>query len=232
MLLTDRAAFPVLLRVTVCAALGVPTVLLKVRLVGEALATGAAPVPVRVTICGLVDVELSVMLREAVRVPPAAGVKVTLMVQLALAATELPQVLVWAKSPESVPVTATVIGLRVAFPVLLRVTDCAALVVPRFWLLKVRLAGERVTTGPVLIPLRAITCVPVPAALSVIVRVPASVPTVPAGGVKVTLIAQLAPAARVEGLKGQLLVWEKLELVTILVIVRETLLLVLVTLAD
>jgi hypothetical protein len=34
------------------------------------------------------------MLTEAVRLPLAEGVKVTLIVQLALAATELPQVLV------------------------------------------------------------------------------------------------------------------------------------------
>jgi hypothetical protein len=34
------------------------------------------------------------MLTEAVRLPPAVGVKVTLIVQFAPAATELPQVLV------------------------------------------------------------------------------------------------------------------------------------------
>ncbi len=63
------------------------------------------PVPERLTVCGL-PLALSVMLTEAVRVPVAEGVKVTLIVQLAPAATELPHVLVCAKSPALVPVTA------------------------------------------------------------------------------------------------------------------------------
>jgi hypothetical protein len=56
------------------------------------------PVPVKLTLCVLpvTLLLLSVMVKEAVRVPGAAGVKVTLTVQLLLAATELPQVLVWA----------------------------------------------------------------------------------------------------------------------------------------
>ena len=49
--------------------------------------------PVRLTVCGL-PVALSVMVTEAVRLPGAVGVKVTLMVQLPPAGTELPQVLV------------------------------------------------------------------------------------------------------------------------------------------
>ena len=65
----------------------------KARLVGERLTRAAVPVPVRLTVCGL-PLALSVMLSEAVRLPVAAGVNVTLMVHLALAATELPQVLV------------------------------------------------------------------------------------------------------------------------------------------
>jgi hypothetical protein len=62
------------------------------------------------------------MLTEAARLPLAAGVKVTLMVQFPPAATELPQVLVWAKSPALVPVTARLAMLKPAFPVLLKVT--------------------------------------------------------------------------------------------------------------
>ena len=63
-----KAALPVLLRVTVWAALVVPTDWLpKARLVGERPSTGAAaavsvPVPERVTFCGLPRA-LSVMLR-------------------------------------------------------------------------------------------------------------------------------------------------------------------------
>ena len=124
-------ALPVLLRVRVCAALVVPTDRLpKLRLVAERLATGAAavPVPERLTACGL-PLALSVMLTEALRVPEAEGVKVTLIVQLAPVVSELPHVLVCAKSPALVPVTAMVVMLKVALPVLLRVTVRAALVV-------------------------------------------------------------------------------------------------------
>ncbi len=82
------AALPVLLSVTICAALIVPTPwLAKVRLVADKLTigAGAVPVPVKVTVCGL-PVALSVMLTAALRVPVALGTKVTLMVQLAFAA--------------------------------------------------------------------------------------------------------------------------------------------------
>jgi len=88
--------------------------------VGERLARAAVPVPERLTACGL-PLALSVMLTEAVRLPLAAGLNVTLMVQLALAATELPQVLVWAKSLALVPVSARLVMLKAALPVLLRV---------------------------------------------------------------------------------------------------------------
>jgi len=47
--------------------------------------------PLSVTFCGL-PLALSVMLSAAVRVPDAVGLKVTLTVQLAPAANELPQV--------------------------------------------------------------------------------------------------------------------------------------------
>ena len=54
------------------------------------------PVPVILTLCVLPAtlLLLSVMVNVAVRVPGAAGVKATLMLQLPLGATELPQVLV------------------------------------------------------------------------------------------------------------------------------------------
>jgi hypothetical protein len=51
------------------------------------------PVPVKPTACGL-SLALSVILTEAARVPIAEGVKVTLMLQFAPAATEVPQVFV------------------------------------------------------------------------------------------------------------------------------------------
>jgi len=89
-----KGALPALLRVTVCAVLVTPTDWLpKARLVGERLTAAAVPVPERLTDCGL-PLALSVMLIEAVRLPLAEGVKVTLMVQLLSAASELPHVLV------------------------------------------------------------------------------------------------------------------------------------------
>ena len=86
--------------------------------------------------------------------PGREGVKVTLIVQLPPAGTDDPQVLVWPKSPAFVPVTAMPAMVNVAFPVLLRVTGSAGLLVPRFWLPKVRLGVVRLTTGPPPVPLR------------------------------------------------------------------------------
>ena len=91
-----RLAFPVLLRVTLCAALVVPTFwLVNVKVVAERLAVAAVPVPVRLAVCGL-PAALSEMLTDAVRVPATVGVNVTLIMQLPFAATELPHVLVSA----------------------------------------------------------------------------------------------------------------------------------------
>ena len=94
------AAPPVLESVTVCAPLVDPTVwLANVSEVGETLAVGvptAAPVPVRLTVCGL-PAALSEMAIAADRAPVAVGVNDTLMVRFPLfAATELPHVLVCA----------------------------------------------------------------------------------------------------------------------------------------
>ncbi len=94
------------------------------------------PVPVRGTVWGL-PLALSEMLTLAVRVPLAVGVKVTLIVQLTLAATLPPdvgQVVPDAstKSPGFVPVMLMLVMVRVALPKLLSSTDCAALVVPTF----------------------------------------------------------------------------------------------------
>ena len=96
------------------------TWLANVRLVGERLTAGAAPVPVRLTVCGL-PVALSARVRDAVRVPLAAGVNVTLIVQLFPATTLDPQLFVWAKSLVLVPERAMLVTLKVALPVLFRV---------------------------------------------------------------------------------------------------------------
>jgi hypothetical protein len=100
----------------------------KERMADEKLTDGAltpvpeaVPVPARLTDCGL-PAALSVRLRAAVRDPLTAGLKVTLIVQLAPAATLDPQLLVSEKSLESVPVIPMLVMLKAALPVLLRVT--------------------------------------------------------------------------------------------------------------
>lgn len=81
--------------VTVMAALVVPTGWsAKVRLVGTSVTVAAGiPAPVNRTTWGLSGA-LSVTVSVPVRVPVAVGVKVTEIVQLAPAATLVPQVLV------------------------------------------------------------------------------------------------------------------------------------------
>jgi hypothetical protein len=96
MLLIVSAADPVLVSVTVWAALLVFTNWLpKLRLVGEKDTAGAVvPVPLRATVCGL-PLALSVTVTLPLRKPDAVGLKVTEIVHVPAAAIEAPQVLVW-----------------------------------------------------------------------------------------------------------------------------------------
>ena len=93
-------------------------------------------------------------------------------------------------------------------PVFVSVTSRGELVVPTFWAGKLRLAGARLTAEPRIevtpVPLRPTVC-GLPAALSVMVKVPVCVPT--AVAVNMTLIAQVEPGLRVAGKVGQVLVW-------------------------
>src|SRR5258708_1482002 len=147
MLLMCNGAVPVFFRITSRPLLTVPTTWLPNNTAfRDKLTAGATPVPLKVTICGLL-VALSSIVRFGERAPAKAGVKVTLIVQLCPAATLPPQVLVSTKSPGLAPNIVMLESSRVAFPVLLRVTPCAALVVPTFWLANTILVGFRVTTG-------------------------------------------------------------------------------------
>jgi hypothetical protein len=189
MLLMARGAFPVFCSVKVWGPLVVPRFwLLNVRGVVGTLATGALPVPMRFTVCGL-PWALSAMLTAAVRLPMAAGVNVTLIVQLPFTATVLPQVLVTVKSLGFAPVVPMLVMVKLTFPVLVRVTDCAALVVPRFWLVKVRVPAEKLTAAPLPVPVRTTVCgllARLSAMLIEDVRVPGAV------GVNCTIIVQVA----------------------------------------
>src|SRR5579863_8198268 len=115
-----KAVVPPLVRVAIMAALVLPTATLpKFKVVGASFTN--VPVPVSETVCGL-PAALSATDTLAVRVPELAGLKVTLMVQLAPAATEVPQVLVSEKSELLVPVMLIDVMLTALFPSLVRVT--------------------------------------------------------------------------------------------------------------
>src|SRR5256712_7404189 len=126
-----KAVVPTLVRVIVFGGLSVPIVPIattpKLKLTGESFAV--VPIPLSVTFCGL-PAALSLMLTAAIRVPLAVGLNVTLILQLAPAANELPQVWVCAKFPALVPVIAMLLMVKLAVPVFLSVTFFAALVVP------------------------------------------------------------------------------------------------------
>src|SRR6266566_5530746 len=118
------------------------------------------------------------------------------------------QLLVWAKSPALVPVSPMLVMVRVPAPLSVSVTVWAALLVPTFCVLKLRLGGLRLTAGAGVmpVPLKATLC-GLPVALSASVRL--ALRAAATVGVKVTLTVQEAPAASVLGLVGQLLVWAK-----------------------
>jgi len=128
--------------VTVADDVDPTAVLGNVRLVG-ATVSGASPVPVSLTSCGLVAA-LSVTVRAPVTAPRLVGLNVTLMVQLLLAASELPQLLLWANSPLAAmePISS---GPE---PELVSLTDFDALVVPAASFPKASVVAFRVAVPP------------------------------------------------------------------------------------
>ena len=68
---------------------------------------------------------VSTILIAAVRLPEADGVKVMVVAQLPLTATEVPHVVVSPKSPALLPVTVMVVMPKLMLPVFVRVTTCA-----------------------------------------------------------------------------------------------------------
>ena len=132
---------------------------------------------------------LSVIVSVPERLPSCVGVNVTLIVQLPLAATELPQSLVCAKSP----VVMILVMVNGASPVLLNVTVWTALVLPTSWFPKSRLVADWLTIGRIPVPVRLSICgllVASSKTVTVATRLPRVV------GRKMRLILQLAPAAR------------------------------------
>jgi hypothetical protein len=92
---------------------------------------------------------LSAKFNEALRLPVADGVNVTLTVQVPSGVTVAPvQVLaLLAKSLAFAPAIVTVEIVRLAVAVLVTVSVWAALVAPTFCGLNVRLVGEKDTGG-------------------------------------------------------------------------------------
>ncbi len=122
---------PVLLRLSVCAAPLIPDNWAgKVSEAVDKLTKGPSPVPFSAALCGLPEA-LSAKLSEALRLPGAAGVKVTLTVQVLFGVTVAPvqESALLVKSPAFVPAIVAVERVRFPVPLLVRVTLCAALVV-------------------------------------------------------------------------------------------------------
>lgn len=142
----------------------------------------------------------------AVLLPAAVGLNVAEIVQLPFTARvdgEAGQLLIWAKSPLFVPARAMPVMASGAVPELVRVTDCAPLVVPTSCEPNVSDVGVSVTVGAVPVPDTEMLS-GLSVALSVTSTFAARIPA--AVGRKLTLIVQVEPAPR---LAGQLLVCEK-----------------------
>ena len=112
---------------------------------GETLATGWTPAPVRLTVWGLL-LALSATVTVAVMLPVVVGLNVTLMVQLLPAASEAPQLLVWENSL----VELTLEIKSAALPTSCTTTVCGGLVLPTAWGAKVKDAGVKLTPGALL----------------------------------------------------------------------------------
>ena len=131
------------------------------------------------------------MVKEPLRKPSAVGVNVSIMLQLAPAASELPQPFACSKSP----LTEIPERCSVAPPVLLNVIGCAALAVFSSCAPKTNAVGVALAKGSTPVPDR-LTTGAVPLVLLETVRLPVRVPR--AVGVNETLMAQPAPGARLE----------------------------------
>jgi hypothetical protein len=132
-LVNVMAVFPVLVTVTICAALMVPTVCgPNVKLEGERLIVPVpdVPVPVRAAVSGLPPVTLSVTVSAPVIGPTVAGLNATSNVQLAAGAKVAVGVHV---PPDAISKFAAIekpVRPTDTVPLFVIVTACAALVVP------------------------------------------------------------------------------------------------------
>jgi hypothetical protein len=188
---TLSGAPPEFVKVTLCDALVVPVArVANVSDAGLSITCEPRDIPDRLTICGLPGA-LSVIVRAATRTPPAVGVNVTLTLHAPPGASEPPHVLDSAKSPAFPPATAIFVMVSAAFPILVSMTDCDALVVPTAVEGNVIRAGDSCRKGPFTpVPVSGITC-----GLACVVSVRVSVPLLAprAAGANVTLMVQFCP---------------------------------------
>ncbi len=155
-----RAALPALVRVAVIAvAVVLMTVDGKARdAVSAACGTVATPVPATVAVW---VPTLSVTLTLAANNVAEPGVKVMLTEQLAPAARVVPQLLVWAKTEDPVPVMVTEpIPVMAPVPVLVSTSVCGAEVVETVVAGKFNDNGaNEASPTPLTVPLRVAICV-------------------------------------------------------------------------
>ena len=149
-LATVNGAAPVFFNTDDCDALDEPTSCEpNAKVAGVKDTAGAAPVPVRPTLCGL-PAASSPMLTLALRAPAADGLKVTATEQVAPAASVAGasgQVLVAVKSAAFAPTTPTLLIVSGPVPVFFTTDDCDGLVDPTGCDPKPKLGGVSDTAG-------------------------------------------------------------------------------------
>lgn len=124
------ARSPGLVNVTACCELVVfSRAAAKVSEAGDGVARMPCAVPLRLT-AGATGIELLANDKAALRAPRAEGAKITLIVQLAPAAREGPQLLVWVKSEAPILLIVRLLIESVVVPVLVKVRVCGELVLP------------------------------------------------------------------------------------------------------
>jgi hypothetical protein len=160
-------------------------------------------VPVRAAECGEPEA-LSATEIAAVRAAADAGVNVTVMGQLAPAASEAPQLLVWPKLLALVPVTEILVMVRGAVPGFESVMGSGVAAVLTSVAGNASGFGLSTACGAIPVPLRAAVCGE-PVALSVMESVALRLPA--DAGVNFTMMVQLAPTASDA---PQVFVWLKL----------------------
>jgi hypothetical protein len=133
---------PVLVTFTITGELAVPTsCAAKPMFEGATETPGNAPTPVKGTRCGLPGA-LSTTLMDAVRLPGAVGLSVTLRLQALPLSRDGGQLLVCLKSVALGPVRLMFEIPSGPSPVFDTVTVCAALVIPTVSVGKFKLPGE------------------------------------------------------------------------------------------